>query len=118
MDGRLFQLNKRILERLDHQWTISEMADYVKLSAPHFQKLFKIQFKIPPITYLRDLRLEKARQMLEQSFQQINQIGRQVGITNDSHFTRDFKKKFGVTPTDYRKQHWEKIQAVMQNRQK
>ncbi len=111
MDGRIFQLHKRILVRLDHQWTIDEMADYTELSIPHFQKLFKTQTGTPPMNYLCELRLEKARQLLEDSHHRINQIGIAVGMLNDSHFTRDFKKKFGITPTEYRRRYWDKIQA-------
>lgn len=60
------------------------------------------------MAYLNELRLEKARELLEDErcFLQIKEIGHQVGLVNDSHFTRDFKKKYGLTPTEYRKQHW------------
>ncbi len=63
------------------------------------------------MTYLHDLRLEKARELLETTFKNIDEIRREIGIRNESHFTRDFKKKFGLTPTNYRKQYWDKIQA-------
>lgn len=111
MDGRIFHLCDCIFRDLKKGWTIEKMAEITELSVPHFQKLFKTETGLPPITHLRDLRLEKARQLLEESFHQINQIGREVGMPNESHFTRDFKKKFGTTPTQYRKQYWEKIQA-------
>lgn len=111
MNGRIFYLRKMLLDKLKYQWTIKEMADYVELSAPHLHKLFKIETGTSPISYLRELRLERARELLETTFHQINKIGPEVGIPNESHFTRDFKKKYGVTPTVYRKRHWEKIEA-------
>ncbi len=111
MDGRIFHLRKRMLEKLQYDWTIEELSQIVELSIPHFQKLFKTETGIAPIVYLRELRLEKACELLENTFHQIKQIGFEVGMPNDSHFTRDFKKKYGLTPTEYRKQYWERIQA-------
>jgi AraC family L-rhamnose operon transcriptional activator RhaR len=110
MDGRIFHLRNRILNDLKHQWTIEEMADFAELSAPHLQKLFKVQMGMPPIAYLRELRLEKARELLETTFCRVKQIGLEIGMPNDSHFTRDFKKKYGSTPSEYRKRHSEKTQ--------
>lgn len=111
MDGRIFHLKEQLLKNLQYEWTIEEMSQFVELSVPHFQKLFKIEIGIAPVAYLRDLRLEKARKLLEANFKQIRQIGLEVGMPNDSHFTRDFKKKYGATPTEYRRQFWETIQV-------
>lgn len=111
MDGRIFHLQELLLENSQRSWTIEEMAQIVELSVPHLQKLFKAEIGIAPVAYLRDLRLEKARRLLETKFYRLKQIGSEVGMVNDSHFTHDFKKKYGVTPTEYRKQYWEKSQV-------
>ncbi len=111
MDGRIFLFKEQLLNSFQRQWTIETMAEAVGTSVPHFQKLFKTNVGIPPMTYLRDLRLEKSRELLETTFKNISEIRFEIGIRHDSHFTRDFKKKFGVTPTEYRKQFWEKIQV-------
>jgi len=108
MDGRINYLIKRLFNSLDHRWTVEEMAETVELSAPHFQKLFKIHVGISPIAFLRDVRLERAREQLENSFRSVKQIKFEIGISDDSHFTRDFKNKFGVTPTEYRRRYWER----------
>lgn len=111
MDGRIFHLKKLLIEKPHRSWTVEEMAEIAQISTPHLIRLFKIHLGMPPNTYLRELRLEKARELLESSYHQVKQIGVKSGMTNDSHFTRDFKKKFGLSPTDYRKKFWEKIQA-------
>jgi transcriptional regulator GlxA family with amidase domain len=118
MDGRIFHLRNQILNNLKHQWTVEEMADYVELSAAHLQKLFKSQMGMPPIAYLRELRLEKARELLENSFSPTKLIGYEVGMCDQSHFSCDFKKKYGVTPTEYRKFHWKRIQYEKQSEKK
>ncbi len=118
-DGRIIFLKDKFLKNLQRQWTIEGMAKEVNLSPPQLQKIFKSQTGMPPIAYLREKRLEKARELLEKdNWEQINQIGKQVGMPNDSHFTRDFKKKYEVTPTEYRKKYWEKLEAEKQNGQK
>ena len=111
MDGRIFHLKELLLKNLQHKWTVEEMSQIVELSVPHFQKLFRAEMGIAPLTYLRDLRLVKARELLEKKFYRVKQIRVEVGIRNDSHFTRDFKKKYGLTPTEYRKHFWKKIQT-------
>lgn len=110
MDGRIFHLKEQLLENSQHDWSIEEITQIVDLSVPHFQKLFRAEMGIAPVAYLRDLRLAKARELLEAKFYRLKQIGFEVGMPNDSHFTRDFKKKYGITPTEYRKKYWEKVQ--------
>ena len=118
MDGRVFRLREQLLKNLQNHWTVSEMAETAGLSLPHFQRLFKTHTGLSPITFLRNLRLEKACELLETTFYRIQQIGLEIGMPDDSHFTRDFKKKYGITPTEYRQQHWNKIQVESENGRK
>jgi AraC-like DNA-binding protein len=57
------------------------------------------------------LRLEKSCQLLENTFLHIKEIGVEVGITDANHFLRDFKAKYKLSPTAYRKQYGEKFKA-------
>lgn len=93
------------------------MADEVKMSAPHFQKRFKQETGSTPMAFLNELRLEKARELLEddQCFLQVKEIGHQVGLGDNSNFARDFKRKFGMPPTQYRQLHWENWKSISQD---
>lgn len=115
MDGRIFYVICKVKESLDHDWTVAEMSAVAELSQVRFHKLFKKETGKSPKVYLKDLRLELARKLLETGFTQIKQIVHQTGVTNDSHFTRDFKRKYGISPTEYRKQCWKQQQAVTKN---
>ena len=53
--------------------------------------------------YLKFLRMEKARHLLETSFLSVIEITRAVGVGDQSHFVRDFKKAHGAPPTLYRR---------------
>jgi Helix-turn-helix domain len=64
-----------------------------------------------PIRYLKQLRMEKAKHLLETSFLSVKEITFRVGINDDSHFVRDFKKAYGKAPTQYRAQMNERPEA-------
>lgn len=111
MDTRIFHLCEQVSKNPAHNWTIDTMAETVKMSKPYLQKLFKTETGITPYAFLRDKRLEEARELLESEHEQICQIGRKVGMLHESHFTRDFKKKYGKTPTAYRRDYHDQKQA-------
>ena len=106
MDGRIFYIKNQLSQNLGYSWSVQEMADSVKLSLPRFKQLFKEKVGISPMAYLLEIRLEKAHELLSdpECFLQIQEIGVICGLTNDSHFTRDFKRKFGETPSQCREQ--------------
>ena len=58
-----------------------------------------------PAHYLRALRLEQARELLQTSRLTVKQIMNEVGVEDKSHFAREFKKTYGLTPTAYRAAH-------------
>ena len=59
---------------------------------------------MPPIRYLRLLRMERAKDLLESSFLSVKEIAYQVGLNDESHFVRDFKSTYGFSPALYRSQ--------------
>lgn len=113
MNGKIFDLVNNLDEHLDHAWTVKEMAEKAGLSVSHFPVLFKADVKMPPGAYLKEARLQEARHLLETTHDYVSQIGIKVGMPNLSHFTRDFKKRYGLTPTKYRKQFQKKRQAKL-----
>ena len=64
MDRRVFHIRDKLSQSLGRSWSVDDMAAEVKMSAPHFQRLFKHQTGLTPMAYLGDLRLEKARELL------------------------------------------------------
>ena len=55
--------------------------------------------------FLKTYRLEKACELLETTLLSIKEITAQVGVKDESHFMRDFKKSYSVTPSQYREQN-------------
>lgn len=106
MEGRVFALKQRIEHGLVQNWTVEEMAQSSNLSVSHFHKLWRNEMGIPPAAYLKVRRLEKAKHLIETTFEPIKRIGFLVGFSDGSNFTRNFKRRFGVVPSEYRKNYW------------
>lgn len=88
---------------LDRQFSLSELADLVQCGSYHLIRLFRKQKGMSPHAYLIQLRLEHARQMLEKG-QSIVDAALSSGFSDQSHLTRKFKIRYGVTPGLYRTQ--------------
>src|SRR5712692_2583003 len=84
---------------------VAELARLVGLSPSRFSHLFKMEVGMSFIQYLEKARLERARELLEQSFLTVKLISFQVGCNNPDYFERLFKEAFGVTPSQYRANH-------------
>jgi len=81
------------------------MAASVNLSYSRLEHLFKAETGMTPVSYLKKLRIEKARELLETTFLTNQQIIVKVGMYDESHFIKDFKKAYGLRPSQYRKRH-------------
>lgn len=84
--------------------SLAELAQSVNLSVWRLSHIFKSDVGMPPIRYLRLLRMEKAKHLLESSFLSVKEIAFQVGLNDESHFVRDFKSTYGSSPALYRSQ--------------
>jgi AraC family transcriptional regulator len=92
----------RVLElidaRLDRGVSIEELAREAELSPSYFMRAFKEAIGRPPHQHILSLRLERARRLLEQPGASLSDIALQTGFADQAHFTRLFKRQFGVTP--------------------
>lgn len=82
--------------------TTEKLASIVYMQPTYFIRRFKDAYGIPPITYLGKLRLYKAMNLLSSSSLSIEEVSREIGITDTSYFSRFFRKNCGVTPSEYR----------------
>ncbi|HEY0100668.1 MAG TPA: helix-turn-helix transcriptional regulator [Pyrinomonadaceae bacterium] len=84
--------------------TLHDMARAVNLTTFHFCHLFKAETGRSPAKYLKALRLERARELLETTFLSVKEIRALVGVNDESHFARDFRNAYGLTAQQYREQ--------------
>ena len=105
MDPRVQTALALMQENLQGAWSPDTLARAVNLSPSRFQHLFKTEVGIAPAHYLRALRMEEARKLLQTSLLTVKQIMNGVGVEDKSHFAREFKKAYGLSPTAYRAAH-------------
>lgn len=82
--------------------SISEIADYIGLNRKYFSKLFKESIGMSPQNFLINLRLNKACDLMKNSYLSIGEISRSVGYEDQLLFSRIFKKFKGVSPNQFR----------------
>jgi transcriptional regulator GlxA family with amidase domain len=102
MDARVQQVISLMHDDLSQDLTLCERAQDVNLTASHLCRLFKAETGVSPARYLKLLRIQKAKNLLETTFLNIKQIMNKVGVNDESHFVRDFKMIYGATPAQYR----------------
>lgn len=95
---------KYIKEHLDMNLSMSNVAEFLSISYSYFSKLFRIYAGMTFPNYLLMLRMEKAKEYLLNPYTKISKVAQKVGYQNNSHhFSRDFSKYIGISPTEYRK---------------
>lgn len=87
---------------LHRQIRLAEISEGTSLSPSRLHNLFKAELGLPPMQYLKSLRMEKACALLQDPAMKIKQIQLAVGYRDRRCFLRDFKKHFGQTPSQYR----------------
>lgn len=85
------------------QLTLNKLANIYHGSPYHLQRTLKKVKGISPLAYIQQVRITKAMFYLVTSNKNIIDIGIDIGIPNPTYFITFFKKKTGLTPTDYRK---------------
>lgn len=85
------------------QATLEQLASLASLSLSSFKREFKKHFKETPAQYIRNRRLQKAKDLLVHSSLSISEISFQVGYEDSSYFSRLFSSSFMLSPSEFRK---------------
>ncbi|HEY4390094.1 MAG TPA: AraC family transcriptional regulator [Paenibacillus sp.] len=84
---------------------LDHIAEIVETSPKYFSSYFKKTFGVNYVEYLNKVRLSHAKELLKDSSLTIGEIGEKTGYLNSSTFTTTFKKYYGISPSEYRKQN-------------
>ena len=106
MDPRITHVITSMERDLDGRLTIGMLAGAVSLSPSRLTVLFRQETGVTPVRYLRGLRMERARLLLERTFLSVKEVMAFVGVNDPSHFTRDFSRHHGVPPSRLRQYAW------------
>jgi AraC family transcriptional regulator len=79
-----------------------ELAKQTNTSPFHFMRLFKQTTGISPHQFILQLKIERAKQLINKSQLSLTEIAYELGFTDQAHFSNAFKKIIGVAPRQYR----------------
>jgi AraC-like DNA-binding protein len=85
----------------DSNLSLTAISDVMNIPARRLSKIFKDETKRSVSECLNDARLDKAAELLSETFLNVNEVVAMVGIDNETYFYGMFKKKFGVTPKEF-----------------
>ncbi len=102
---RIANITAIISKNYAENFTLSMLADQVHLSAPYLSKFFDQQFGMTFLTYLTQIRLTHAVDLLLHSEKPIEQISAESGFPNAHAVVQAFKKEFDLLPSAYRRKN-------------
>lgn len=100
-DASIQEAMRYMRENATRALTVEQVARHVGMSISHFAHRFSAVARTSPMRYLKQLRLEAARELMLGRSVRAGDAALQVGYESTSHFTRDFKQAFGAAPGEY-----------------
>ena len=92
-----------IKANLHLEYTLDRLSSECKVGISTLSRLFRHHLNISPMNYIIERRLGYARQLIKVSKMPLKEIAEMCGYKSESFFSRSFKKKFGMSPSSYRR---------------
>ena len=92
-----------ITDHLREKLSVPLVAQMVDVSPSYLTALFHKNLQISPAEYIRRLKLQESKQMIRENSMTFTEIAAALQYSTVHHFSRQFKEKFGITPTEYAK---------------
>ncbi|MBS4210171.1 AraC family transcriptional regulator [Bacillus sp. FJAT-50079] len=93
---------KYISDHINQKITLDEVAQHLHLNSSYFSRLFKKEVGETFVKYVVNLKMKRAKELLEQTNYTVYEISEQLGYDNQSYFNKIFKASEGVTPIEYK----------------
>src|SRR5690606_28439653 len=97
-----------IMKEIESIDNVAKIAKRVGLNQNTLQNGFQYLYKTSVNEYIKNYRIEKARELLEESDLNITEITYKIGISSRSYFSKLFKAHYGITPKQYLEQNRKK----------
>ena len=102
-DPGLGQALDLIFDRPGDHHTVASLADAALMGRSSFAERFHDAFGVPPMKFLHDVRLRRAAEMFQRDpTLAVDQVAGRMGFTSRSHFSQEFKRRFGASPAAFR----------------
>ncbi|MBI2874545.1 MAG: helix-turn-helix transcriptional regulator, partial [Firmicutes bacterium] len=84
---------------------LEEVAREVRISPFYLARIFKLDMGCTIREYLTRLRIERAKDLLQDPSLHVNEVARRVGFSDSGYFTKVFKQAEGITPTEFQRRY-------------
>ena len=98
-----YRIKRIIEENIENPLSLQELSREAGISHPKLNYCFRTVYGKTVFEHLRDIRLKKAKLLLDEGRFNVSEAAYEVGYTNLSYFTKSFKNYFGLNPGDYLK---------------
>ena len=105
MDYIIIEVIDFIESNLQSGLDLSDIAMFAGLSCSRVRHRFTAAVGMSPMRYVRLRRMQKAKVLLEETVFSVKEVMFKVGLNDASHFVRDFRNYYGLTPKRYRSRH-------------
>ena len=96
------QIHRHIEENYPENITLTELAEKYHLDASHLSRTFSRTYGEFVIAFLTRIRMEKAAELMKEADRKLEAIAFLVGYDDYHYFSRVFRKKMGISPSEYR----------------
>ncbi|XXK30656.1 GlxA family transcriptional regulator [Rhodobacteraceae bacterium nBUS_24] len=101
-DQRIQNAVAMMIEHIEQPISIHEISTALSISTRQLERIFARYGFGSPCKYFKTLRLERARQLLEQSNLSVSEVALACGFECQTHFSKNYKKRYGVSPRGFR----------------
>jgi AraC-like DNA-binding protein len=112
LDRRITTAEQFMLSNLNRSISIRKVSEVCRLSVSQLDRLFRAHVGESPTSRLRNLRIQRAEELLVLTSLSIKQIASHCGFVCPNHFSRVFKSQIGLTPGQYRRRHAQQAKSV------
>ena len=103
-DNEIIQHAQQVIStHIREKLTVPRVAELVEVSPSYLTALFHKNLQISPGEYIRRMKLQESKQMIRENSMNFTQIAAALQYSTVHHFSRQFKEKFGITPSEYAK---------------
>ena len=100
---KLLYVRGVMLSDIARQWHLCELAGMAGYSVSRFSNLYKSEYGVSPMDDLMNIRIERAKLLIRYGSMPLGTIAEQTGFSSIYYFSRQFKKKEGISPSEFKK---------------